>query len=82
MDPIAVLIITLVFITVLALSRKVPIFLILFSGAVLMGLLAGAGYEQVINWTIKGIGSTFTGFAVVILSGIVTFARLVQSLKA
>ena len=71
MDPIAVLIITLVFITVLALSRKVPIFLILFSGAVLMGLLAGAGYEQVINWTIKGIGSTFTGFAVVILSGIV-----------
>ena len=71
MDPIAVLIITLVFITVLALSRKVPIFLILFSGAVLMGLLAGAGYEQVINWTIKGMGSTFTGFAVVILSGIV-----------
>ncbi len=71
MDPIAVLIITLVFITVLAFSRKVPIFLTLFSGAVLMGLLAGFGYEQVINWTIKGIGSTFTGFAVVILSGIV-----------
>lgn len=71
MDAVAVLIITLVFITVLAFSRKVPIFLTLFSGAVLMGLLAGAGYEQVINWTIKGIGSTFTGFAVVILSGIV-----------
>ena len=71
MDAVSVLIITLVFITVLAFSRKVPIFLTLFSGAVLMGLLAGAGYEQVINWTIKGIGSTFTGFAVVILSGIV-----------
>lgn len=71
MDAVAVLIITLVFITVLAFSRKVPIFLTLFSGAVLMGLLAGFGYEQVINWTIKGIGSTFTGFAVVILSGIV-----------
>ena len=54
MDPIAVLIITLVFITVLALSRKVPIFLILFSGAVLMGLLAGFGFEQVITWAIKG----------------------------
>ncbi|MBQ3718913.1 MAG: GntP family permease [Methanomicrobium sp.] len=71
MDLIAVLIITLVFITVLAFSRKVPIFLILFSGAVLMGLLAGFGFEQVITWAIKGMGSTFTGFAVVILSGIV-----------
>ncbi|MBP5476043.1 MAG: GntP family permease [Methanomicrobium sp.] len=71
MDAVAVLIITLVFITVLAFSRKVPIFLTLFSGAVLMGLLAGFGFEQVINWTIKGMGSTFTAFAVVILSGIV-----------
>ena len=75
MDPIAVLIITLVFITVLAFSRKVPIFLTLFSGAVLMGLLAGFGFEQVMTWAIKGLGSTFTGFAVVILSGIV-IARL------
>lgn len=71
MDPVPVLIITLAYITILAFSRKVPTFLFLFTGAVLMGLLAGFGFEQVLTWAIEGMGSIFSSFAVIILSGIV-----------
>ncbi len=71
MDPFLVLILILAFITVLAFSRKVPTFLILFSGAVLLGLLAGFEFEHVLTWAINGMGSVFTSFAIVILSGIV-----------
>ena len=71
MDPVPVLIITLAYITILAFSRKVPTFLFLFTGAVLMGLLAGFGFEQVFMWAIEGMGSIFSSFAVIILSGIV-----------
>ena len=71
MDPVPVLIITLSYITILAFSRKVPTFLFLFTGAVLMGLLAGFGFEQILTWAIEGMGSVFSSFAVIILSGIV-----------
>jgi predicted histidine transporter YuiF (NhaC family) len=71
MDPVPVLIITLAYITILAFSRKVPTFLFLFTGAVLMGLLAGFGLEQVLTWAIEGMGNIFSSFAVIILSGIV-----------
>ncbi|ADN35865.1 Citrate transporter [Methanolacinia petrolearia DSM 11571] len=71
MDPVPVLIITLAYITILAFSRKVPTFLFLFTGAVVMGLLAGFGFEQVLTWAIEGMGNIFSSFAVIILSGIV-----------
>ena len=77
MDPSLVLILTLAFITILAFSRRVPTFLFLFGGAILMGLLAGFGFEQVLSWAIEGMGSIFSSIAVVVLSGIV-IARLLS----
>ncbi len=71
MDPIVILVLTLAFITILALSRKVPIFIFLFTGAVLLGLLAGFDLEKVIIWAIEGMGSIFSAFAIIILSGVV-----------
>ena len=76
MDPLAVIVLTLVFITILTFSRKVPIFIVLFSGAVFLGLLAGYGFEEVMKWAIEGMGSIFSAFAIIILSGSVIVRML------
>lgn len=71
MDPLVVIVLMLLYITILAFSRKVPIFIVLFTGAVLLGLLSGFGFEEVLEWSIEGMGSIFSAFAIIILSGIV-----------
>ncbi|MBN1432112.1 MAG: GntP family permease [Methanomicrobiaceae archaeon] len=75
MDPLVVLILTLILITVLAFSRRVPAFLVLITGAIFLGLIAGFNPDQVLKWTAEGMGEIFSSFAIVILSGMV-IARL------
>ncbi len=75
MDPLAILVLTLVLITILAFSRRVPAFLVLITGAIFLGLIAGFNPDQVLAWTAEGMGEIFSSFAIVILSGMV-IARL------
>lgn len=71
MEPLAVLILTLILITVLAFSRSVPAFIVLIAGAIFLGLMAGFDLNQVLTWTAEGMGAIFSSFAIVILSGMV-----------
>lgn len=75
MDPLAILVLTLLLITILAFSRRVPAFLVLIAGAVFLGLAAGFNPDKVLAWTAEGMGAIFSSFAIVILSGMV-IARL------
>jgi len=71
MEPLIVLILTLILITVLAFSRRVPAFIVLIAGAIFLGLIAGFDLDQVLTWTAEGMGAIFSSFAIVILSGMV-----------
>jgi gluconate:H+ symporter, GntP family len=71
MDVILVFLLTLIVIFLMAYSRQVPVFVVLLSGAIFFGLLAGAGPDKTLKWTIDGMGSMFSGFAIIVLSGIV-----------
>lgn len=71
MDALIILALTLILITALAFSRKVPVFITLVMSALFFGLLAGFDPDTVIKWAIAGMGRVFSGFAVIILSGIV-----------
>ena len=65
MEILVVFILSLVFIFLLAFSRQVPIFVVLLSGAVLFGLLSGAGLDATLKSAVTGMGNTFAGFAVI-----------------
>ncbi|UUX93420.1 GntP family permease [Methanoplanus endosymbiosus] len=71
MDALIILALTLILITALAFSRKVPVFITLLMSALFFGLLAGFDPDTVIKWAIAGMGRVFSGFAIIILSGIV-----------
>lgn len=71
MDVLLVFVLTLIFIFILAFLRRIPVFVVLLSGAILFGLLAGAGLDQTLRWTVDGMGKVFAGFAIIVLSGIV-----------
>jgi gluconate:H+ symporter, GntP family len=71
MEIVLVFIFSLVFIFLLAFSRRVPIFVVLLSGTVLFGLLSGAGLDATLKAAVTGMGNTFAGFAVIVLSGVV-----------
>jgi GntP family gluconate:H+ symporter len=71
MDALIILALTLILITLLAFSRKVPVFITLVMSALFFGLLAGFDLDTVFMWTISGMGRVFSGFAIIILSGIV-----------
>lgn len=71
MDVMLVFVLTIAFIFLLAFLRRIPVFMVLLSGAILFGILAGAGLDQTLKWTIDGMGKVFAGFAIIVLSGIV-----------
>ena len=71
MDALIILALTLILITALAFSRKVPVFITLVMSALFFGFLAGFDMDTVIKWTIDGMGRVFSSFAIIILSGIV-----------
>jgi len=71
MDALIILALTLILITALAFSRKVPVFITLVMSALFFGLLAGFDLDTVFKWAISGMGRVFSGFAIIILSGIV-----------
>ena len=76
MEILLVFILSLVFIFLLAFSRQVPIFVVLLCGAVLFGLLSGAGLDATLKSAVTGMGNTFAGFAVIVLSGVVVVRLL------
>ena len=78
MDALLLLLLTLIFISVLALKRDLPVCLVLLFGGLFFGLMNGSSFEQVILWTIEGMGKIFSSFALIILSGIVIMMLLAE----
>jgi GntP family gluconate:H+ symporter len=69
MDPLLTFALTLFLITLAGLRFRISPFFTLIGGAMLFGLLAGMGPDQVLQEIVQGTGTVFAAFGIIILCG-------------